>query len=57
MDFEERKKFWATLCSLPGKDLISESEIMRKEIKYPKYLFRYRSVSMRNLEALRTNRL
>lgn len=57
MDSQERKVFWQTLCSLPGKDIKAESEKLLQTIQYPDFLFRYRPVSLKNLEALRTNRL
>ena len=57
MTLEERKVFWDTLCSFDGTKPKEEMERLRATIKYPKYLFRYRPVSMNNLEALRTNRL
>lgn len=57
MNSHERKLFWNTLCSLPGKDIVAEQKQLLKSINYPKFLFRYRSVSIKNLEALRTNRL
>ncbi|MBE6933028.1 MAG: DUF2971 domain-containing protein [Ruminococcaceae bacterium] len=57
MDFQERKLFWNTLCSLSGKDLKQDFDELKATIKYPKYLYRYRSVTLNNLEALRTNRL
>ena len=57
MNFQERELFWKTLCSLPGQDVKLESEKLRQTIKYPKYLFRYRPVSIKSLEALRCNKL
>ena len=57
MDHNEREQFWQTLCSLPGNDIVAEREQLFKSIKYPKLLFRYRPVSTKSLEALRTNRL
>lgn len=56
MNPQERKVFWQTLCSLTGN---SEQDVQKliQTIKLPKYLFRYRSVSMSSLEALRTNKL
>lgn len=57
MDSHERKIFWETLCSLPGKNFEAEREQLLKTIKYPKLLFRYRPVNIKNLEALRTNKL
>ena len=57
MNQNEREQFWQTLCSLPGNDIATEREQLFKSIKYPKFLFRYRPVSTKSLEALRTNRL
>jgi hypothetical protein len=57
MDHNDREQFWKTLCSLPGNDIVAEREQLFKSIKYPKLLFRYRPVSTKSLEALRTNRL
>ena len=57
MDAHERKIFWDTLCSLQGNDLSHDVETLKKVIKLPKFLFRYRSVNSNNLEALRTNKL
>ena len=57
MNHNEREQFWQTLCSLPGNDIVAEREQLLKSIKYPKLLFRYRPVSTKSLEALRTNRL
>lgn len=57
MDRNERENFWNTLCSLPGTDMAAEREQLFKSIKYPKLLFRYRPVSTKSLEALRTNKL
>lgn len=57
MEEKEREKFWKTLCSLPGTDVKTESEKLRRTIKYPRLLYRYRSVSLKSMEALRTNRL
>lgn len=57
MNNDEREEFWRTLCSLPGVDMKAESEKLRQAIKLPKFLFRYRSVNSKSLEALRTNRL
>jgi len=57
MTLEERKVFWDTLCSFDGSEPTAEMERLKATIKYPKYLFRYRPVSINNLEALRTNRL
>ena len=57
MNHNDREHFWQTLCSLPGNDIAAEREQLFKAIKYPKLLFRYRPVSTKSLEALRTNKL
>ena len=57
MDDKEREVFWKTLCSLPGRDEKTEGEKLRQTIKLPKYLYRYRAVNLKSLEALRTNKL
>lgn len=57
MNSLERETFWKTLCALPGIDPKAETAQLIKTIKYPKLLFRYRSVNTKSLEALRTNRL
>ncbi len=48
----ERKVFWDTLCSLKSNDKFSKNII-----KYPKYLYRYRSLTMKSLEELKNNKL
>jgi hypothetical protein len=57
MNFEERKKFWDTLSSLAGKDAEADMAELRNTIKYPRFLYRYRDVNSKTLEALRTNRM
>ena len=57
MNSHERELFWQTLISLPGEDIQAEGQKLYETIKLPKYLYRYRPVSMKSLEALRTNRL
>ena len=57
MDAHEREVFWNTLCSLPGKDIKTESETLAQTLKMPKLLFRYRPINTKSLEALRTNKL
>lgn len=57
MNHNELEQFWQTLSELPGNDIAAEREQLFKTIKYPKRLFRYRPVSTKNLEALRTNKL
>lgn len=57
MNLQERELFWKTLCSLKGENPQDEAKQLFEKIITPKYLYRYRSVSMNTLEALRTNRL
>lgn len=57
MTNEERKAFWDMLCSFDGNNPKEEATQLISTIKYPKFLFRYRPVSVNNLEALRTNHL
>lgn len=57
MTDKEREEFWRTLCSLPGIDIKAEGEKLGQTVKFPKFLFRYRSVNSNSLEALRTNKL
>lgn len=57
MNYEERKFFWETLCSLQGQSYTEDCKKLEKTIKYPRFLYRYRPVNMKNLEALRTNML
>lgn len=57
MNSDERTLFWNTLCSLPGKDRNQDVEKLLPTIKKPRFLYRYRPVSMRSLDALRTNKL
>ena len=57
MDNKEREQFWEILCSLAGTDKINDGKLLRNAIRYPKYLYRYRSVTNNSLEALRTNKL
>ena len=57
MNSQEREIFWNTLCSLSGNDRKQDIEKLTQAIRLPKYLFRYRPVSLNSLEALRTNKL
>lgn len=57
MNSQERELFWQTLVSLPGEDMQVEIQQLCNTIKLPKFLYRYRPVNMKSLEALRTNRL
>ena len=55
MNNKDRKVFWDTLCSLQGVDIDKEAELLRKTIKMPKNLYRFRPVTISSLDSLRTN--
>lgn len=57
MDQEERRQFWDVLCSLQGTDVQSESEELSKIITLPRYLYRYRAVSVSSIDALQRNHM
>ena len=57
MDQEERRQFWDVLCSLQGTDIQSEAEQLVETITLPKYLYRYRAVSVSSIDALQRNRM
>ena len=57
MNDVERKQFWKTLCSLDGKDIAADSKKLKETIVLPEKLYRYRSLSVNSLEALKNNRL
>ena len=57
MNDSDRQIFWKTLCSLEGQDMQKDCEVLSKTIKVPKYLYRYRPVSLKSIEALRYNRM
>lgn len=57
MNDEERKVFWGTLCSLKGTNQKEDVDLLNKVILYPKYIYRFRTVNERTLNALRENKL
>ena len=57
MDIYQREAFWKMLTSLDGKDLSKDKQKLDQVISTPRYLYRYRPVNTRNLDALRTNKL
>lgn len=57
MDDRERKVFWEVLCSLEGIDSKKDMDLLTKVIKFPKYIYRFRTVDERTLNALRKNKL
>ena len=58
MTNEERKKFWETLCSLPGEDAGKELTQLNNSIIVPPAIYRYRkSADEKTIQALETNRM
>lgn len=57
MNDSERKLFWGTLMSLKGVDIEADKAALQKTIIPPRFLYRYRAVNTKTLEALRTNKL
>lgn len=57
MNQDERKIFWDTLCLLEGKNLKSDFQKLQKTIKYPPFIYRYRPVTVNNIDALQNNKL
>lgn len=57
MDNKERKVFWDVLCSLDGEDIEEDKKRLIQAIHYPKYIYRYRPVSLYSLDGLRNNKL
>ena len=57
MDYKQRSEFWDKLLALEGKDKNTDQIELNKSIFLPRYLYRYRPVTMRSLDALRTNKL
>ena len=57
MNNEQRIEFWNVLCLLKSNNPEQEWKQLQEKIILPRFLFRYRSVNSKNLDALRTNRL
>lgn len=57
MGTQERQAFWDLLSSFDGKNPKEEKEQLTNSIKYPCYLYRFRTVSNSSLDALRTNKM
>ncbi len=53
----ERKIFWDTLCSLDGKNVEADYNKLIATVKYPPFIYRYRPVTVNNIDALQHNRL
>lgn len=57
MDNKERKRFWDVLCSADGKDVNSDSKKIAETITCPRFLYRYRPISLSSIDALQRNML
>lgn len=57
MSTEDRLIFGKTLCSLKGENIQNDAKILTSKIKYPRFLYRYRSVNNNSLAALMENKL
>lgn len=57
MNQDERKIFWDTLCSLDGKNLEADFQKLNETIKLPPFIYRYRPVTVNNIDALQNNKL
>lgn len=57
MNTEERKIFWDALCKADGKDVKTDGQNIASTIHYPRFLYRYRPVSVSSIDALQTNHL
>ena len=57
MGNQERQAFWDLLNSFDGKNPMEEKERLTNSIKYPRYLYRFRTVSNSSLDALRSNKM
>ena len=54
MNDKEREEFWKVLLNAQNK---SDAEKLKTKIRYPKVLYRYRSVNIKSLNALEENKL
>ena len=57
MNYSERELFWKTLNNLDGKNIEKDIATLTKCIQYPRYLYRFRPVSVETLHSLRKNQL
>ncbi len=57
MDIKERQIFWETLTSLTGENIAEDNKKLDAVIKYPKYIYRYRPINVKTIDALRNNKL
>lgn len=57
MSTEDRLAFWKLLCGLNSGNMLEDSQKIKDVIKYPRFLYRYRSVNNNTLAALIDNKL
>lgn len=57
MSTNDRLAFWKTLCELHSGNMLKDSQRLKETIKYPRFLYRYRSVNNNSLAALMDNKL
>ncbi len=57
MNNEERTLFWNTLTSLKGDDVEADVKRLESTIRYPDFIYRYRAVTVKNIDALQHNKL
>ncbi len=53
----DRQLFWDTLCSLGGEDITADQNKLKSTISYPQYIYRYRPVNLKTIDALQQNKL
>ena len=57
MNNRDRKNYWDTLCSLDGKDIEEDCYKLRKVIRFPSKIYRYRPLNVDTIDVLARNRL
>ncbi len=57
MNTEKRQLFWDALCAAKGNNIEEDSHKIQATIEYPRFLYRYRAVSVSSIDALQTNHL
>lgn len=57
MNDSERKAFWDMLCSLDGQNSEHDINKLKETIKYPAFIYRYRPITVYNIDALQNNKL
>ena len=57
MNISERTEFWKMLCSLSADYIENDSKALQTLMKYPRYLYRYRTVTEQSIEAFVNNKL